>query len=92
VNHSPKRRGYCDTAVRTGTSGTGAVRTQYVHTPGLPVTHSPGFVPAVSLIHVSLSEGHFTSCDAKRRTLQPVRSLHLPYVVYRFSIPDLMVY
>ena len=35
----------CDTAVRTGTSGTGAERTQFVHTPGLPVTHPPGFVP-----------------------------------------------
>ena len=34
----------CDTEVRTGTSGTGAVRTQYVHTPGPPVTHPPGFV------------------------------------------------
>ena len=39
-NHSPKRRGYCDTAVRTGTSGTGAVRTQCVHTPGQPVPYS----------------------------------------------------
>ena len=25
MNHPPKRRGYCDTAVRTGTSGTGSV-------------------------------------------------------------------
>ena len=31
-----------ETAVRTGTSGTSSVRTQYVHTPGKPVTHPPG--------------------------------------------------
>ena len=34
----------CDTAVGTGTSGTDAVRTQCIHTPGQPVTHPPGFV------------------------------------------------
>ena len=28
----------------TSTQGTGSVRTQYVHTPGQPVTHPPGFV------------------------------------------------
>ena len=28
----------------TSTPGTGSVRTQYVHTPGQPVTHPPGFI------------------------------------------------
>ena len=57
---------WCDTEVRTGTLGTDAVRTKYVHTPGLPVTH-----PAVSLIHVSLSEGHTLLCGSLRLHLFP---------------------
>ena len=66
VNQPSKRRGYCDTAVRTGTSGTGqalrywlsthTVRTCTVCTPGQPVTQPPGSLRlsylAVSLIHL----------------------------------------
>ena len=48
-----EKEGYCDTAVRTSTSGTGAVRTQFVHAPDQPVTHPTGTL-RLSYLSVSL--------------------------------------
>ena len=69
----------------TGISGTGEERTQYVHTPGLPVTHSPGFVSCSLLIHVSLSEGNTILCGSLRLRLFPSSLYYSPPLVVVIS-------